>query len=221
MVTSNAIVQHCIIKVTDYTVSNPPNNGKKIICVTALTVIKNGAEVGSKLGNPVPLKSGAEQGQGGNNIPYDILFYIAFLSHFFHFFGPTIGQQVYRRAIPSENCAAIYCFANITCLLFVDPHDTRYYNDCFSSDGGQTAAAAPPAQSSTLKENNGGFYGNKPQSNAAQQMQRKPTPQGTPGTPGGGPLRIYPIASLTPYQNKYDFRSHFQSLDFRAFSFIN
>ena len=83
MVTSNAIVQHCIIKVTDYTVSNPPNNGKKIICVTALTVIKNGAEVGSKLGNPVPLKSGAEQGQGGNNIPYDILFYIEFLSHFY------------------------------------------------------------------------------------------------------------------------------------------
>lgn len=62
MVQSGAIETFCLIKVTDYTVSNP-STGKKIICVTALTVIKTGAEVAVKLGNPVPLKSGPEQGQ--------------------------------------------------------------------------------------------------------------------------------------------------------------
>ncbi|XP_067928736.1 replication protein A 70 kDa DNA-binding subunit-like [Watersipora subatra] len=48
-----------------------------------------------------------------------------------------------------------------------------------------------------------GFYGNRPQ----QQKPKEPGSAGSAGTPGGGVGRVYPIASLTPYQNKWTIKA--------------
>ena len=61
MVESKAITSNCLIKVTDYTLSTP-SNSKKVLCITQLTVVKTGEEVGQKLGDPVPLKYGEQGG---------------------------------------------------------------------------------------------------------------------------------------------------------------
>lgn len=65
MVQSGAITTHCLIKVNDYTISNP-NTGKKVICITGLDVTKTGEEVGKKLGEPTQLKVGDQQNANPN-----------------------------------------------------------------------------------------------------------------------------------------------------------
>jgi len=62
------------------------------------------------------------------------------------------------------------------------------------------ATAAAPLKEKPVQNK---FYGGAPQSNAARNIvEKKPAPASkSPGTPGGS-SRIYPIASLTPYQNR-------------------
>ena len=60
LVQSRAISDHCIIRVTDYTLS-VPTVGKKVLCIAALTVLKTGDEVGHKLGSPTPIKHTDQQ----------------------------------------------------------------------------------------------------------------------------------------------------------------
>ena len=54
-----------------------------------------------------------------------------------------------------------------------------------------------PQQNS--KNSGGSFYGNKPQ----QSRNFGSGVSNPPNTPGGSQARVYPIDSLTPYQNKW------------------
>lgn len=59
MVEDGRLGTNCLIKVQEYTISCA-NATKKVICVSQLTMVKTGEEVGDKLGDPVPFKQDAE-----------------------------------------------------------------------------------------------------------------------------------------------------------------